>query len=166
MGAINNAFNQATGAVAGAALAYQHAKESDFSKANAAEHAALIARNQASAAEAEYDKANAENFWVADEKGQLKSPLLRSIEADMAVDKAQAAFDKASSRKNASIKTKEKKFNDLAAAVSARDTLKAKIEAIDNMRSRAVEQIKKKKKATKIAEKAQQKYQSRWGGNK
>ena len=84
----------------------------------------------------------------------------------MAVDKAQAAFDKASSRKNASIKTKEKKFNDLAAAVSARDTLKAKIEAIDNMRSRAVEQIAYAEKATQIAEKAQQKYQSRWGGNK
>ena len=46
MGAINNAFNQAAGAVAGAALAAKHAQESDFSKMNAAEHSALIARNQ------------------------------------------------------------------------------------------------------------------------
>lgn len=62
MGAINNAFNQAAGAVAGAALAYQHAKESDFSKMNSTEHAALVARNQASNAETEYDTAAVENF--------------------------------------------------------------------------------------------------------
>ena len=46
MGAINNAFNQAAGAAAGAALAIKHAKETDFSKAITAENAALIARNQ------------------------------------------------------------------------------------------------------------------------
>ena len=166
MGAINNAFNQAAGAVAGAALAYQHAKESDFSKANAAEHAALVARNQASAAETEYDKNNAENEWVADEKGQFKSLLLRTGEANMAVDKAKADFDKASSRKNASIKTKKKKLNDLAAAVSARDALKAKLDALNAMAERAVEQRAYAEKATQLAEKAQQKYQSRWGGIK
>ena len=164
MGAINNTFNQAAGAVAGAALAIKHAKETEESKMYTAENAALVAKNQASTAESEYDKANAENFWVADEKGQLKSPLLRSVEADMAVDKAQAAFDKASSRKNASIKTKEKKFNDLAAAVSARDALKAKLDALNAMAERAVEQRAAADKATQLSEKAQQKYQSRWGG--
>ena len=46
MGAINNAFNQAAGTVAGAALAIKRAQESDFSKMNAAEHSALVARNQ------------------------------------------------------------------------------------------------------------------------
>lgn len=166
MGAINNAFNQAAGAVAGAALAYQHAKESDFSKMNSTEHAALVARNQASNAETEYDTAAVENFWVADEKGQFKSSMLRSVEADNAVDKAKAAFDKASSRKNASSKTVKKKFNDLAAAINARDELKAKIEAIDNMRVRAKEQRAYADTATQIAEKEKQKYQSRWGGIK
>ena len=57
MGAINNAFNQALGATAGAALAVKHAKESDFSKMNTAEHAALVAKNQAVDAEAEADNA-------------------------------------------------------------------------------------------------------------
>ena len=51
MGAINNAFNQALGAVAGAGLAIKHAKESDFSKAVTAEHSALVAKNQAVDAE-------------------------------------------------------------------------------------------------------------------
>ena len=45
MGAINNAFNQAVGTVAGAALAIKHAQESDFSKMNSADNSALIARN-------------------------------------------------------------------------------------------------------------------------
>ena len=90
--------------------------------------------------------------------------MLRSAEANKAVDKAQAAFDKASSRKNASTKTVRKKFNDLAAAINARDELNAKIEAVDNMRTRAKEQRSYADTATQLAEKAQQKYQSRWGG--
>ena len=53
MGAINNAFNQAAGAVAGAALAIKHAKETEESKMYTAENAALVAKNQASTAEAE-----------------------------------------------------------------------------------------------------------------
>ena len=159
MGAINNAFNQAAGAVAGAALAIEHAKESDFSKANAAEHSALIARNQASTSETDYEKAEAENEWATDEKGKVKSLLLRKVEADHAVNKAQAAFDKASSRKNASNKTKQKKFNDLAAAVSASESLKAKIDALNAMAERAKEQRAYADKATKLAEEAQQRYQ-------
>ena len=61
MGAINNAFNQAAGAVAGAALAIKHAKETEESKMHTAENSALIARNQARAAETDYDAAKVEN---------------------------------------------------------------------------------------------------------
>ena len=81
MGAINNAFNQALGAVAGAGLAIKHAKESDFSKAITAEHSALVAKNQAVEAEAEAkdaklgeEQANSEqidaivNSWGKDEE--------------------------------------------------------------------------------------------------
>ena len=157
MGAINNAFNQALGAVAGAGLAIKHAKETDESKMNTAEHAALVARNQARDAESEYDKAEAENFWTVDEKGQFKSVMLRSAEANKAVDKAKAAFDEAPD-----IKTRKEKFNDLAAAINAREALNAKIEAIDNMRARAKEQRAYADKANKLAERAQQKYKSRW----
>ena len=56
MGAINNAFNQVAGTVAGAALAVKHAKETDFAKMNSTDSAALIAGNQARAAN---DEANA-----------------------------------------------------------------------------------------------------------
>ena len=159
MGAINSAFNQAVGAVAGAGLAIKHAKETDESKMNTAEHAALVARNQARDAESEYDKAEAENFWTVDEKGQFKSVMVRSAEANKAVDKAKAAFDEAPD-----IDTRKKKFNDLAAAINAREALNAKIEAIDNMRARAKEQRAYADKANKLAEIAQQKYKGKWGG--
>ena len=60
MGAINNAFNQAAGAAAGAALAIKHAKETDFSKSITAENAALVARNQSREAEADAKAAKLE----------------------------------------------------------------------------------------------------------
>ena len=60
MGAINNAFNQAAGTVAGAALVVKHAKETEESKMYTAENAALIARNQARTAEAEAKAAKLE----------------------------------------------------------------------------------------------------------
>ena len=166
MGAINNAFNQAAGAVAGAALAYQHAKESDFSKMNVAEHSALVARNQASSAETEYNKAVADNEFITDEKGKTHSLLASSVMAEKEFDKAKSALAKAQNRKNASRKTVDKKLNDVLAARSAADALKVKIDALNAMAERAVEQRAAAEKATQIAEKAQQKYQSRWGGNK
>lgn len=84
----------------------------------------------------------------------------------MAVDKAKAALDKAEKRKNASRKTVDKKLNDVLAAVSAHEALKAKIDALNAMAERAQEQRAAADKATQLAEKAQQKYQSRWGGIK
>lgn len=166
MGAINNAFNQAAGAVAGASIAIKHAKETDESKMNVAEHSALVARNQASSAESEYQKAAAENEFITDEKGKTNSLLASSVKATQAVDKAKAAFDKAQERKNASSKTVKKKFDDLAAAKSAADSLKAKLDALNAMAERAVEQRAAADKATQLAERAQQKYQSKWGGIK
>ena len=166
MGAINNAFNQAAGALAGASIAIKHAQETDESKMNVAEHSALVARNQASSAESEYSKAAAENEFITDEKGKTHSLLASSVKANEAVDKAKAAFDKAQKRKNASSKTVEKKLNDVLAARSAADALKVKIEALNAMSERAAEQRAAADKATQLAEKAQQKYQSKWGGIK
>ena len=48
----------------------------------------------------------------------------------------------------------------------AEKTLKGKFLAIKAMQQRAAEQRSYADTATQIAEKAQQKYQSRWGGNK
>ena len=164
MGAINNAFNQAAGAVAGAALAYQHAKESDFSKTNVAEHSALVARNQAASAETEYSKAAAENEFITDEKGKTHSLLASSVMAEHKFDEAKSALAKAEKRKNASRKTVDKKLNDVLAARSAADALKVKIEALNAMSERAAEQRANADKATQLAERAQQRYQSKWGG--
>lgn len=166
MGAINNAFNQAAGAVAGAALAAKHAKETDFSKMNSAEHSALIARNQASTAESEYSKASAENDFITDEKGKTHSLLASSAIAEDKFNKAKSALAKAEKRKNASRKTVDKKLDDVLAARSAADALKVKIEALNAMSERAAEQRAAADKATKLAEESKQKYQSKWGGIK
>ena len=163
MGAINQAFNQAAGAVAGSALAIKHAKEQDESKMNTAEHSALIARNQAENANLEYDTALAEYGYITDEKGKTKSLHLRSVEAENKFDEAKAALAKAQRRKNASAKTVAKKLNDVTAARSAADSLAVKIEAINSMKNRAEEQRAYAIKATQLSVKAQQKYQSKWG---
>ena len=163
MGAINNAFNQAAGAVAGAALAIKHAKETEESKMYTAENSALVARNQARAAETEYNTATAENGFITDEKGKTHSLLASSMVAEHKFNEAKSALANAQNRKNASHKTVDKKLNDVLAARSAADALKAKIEAINAMAERAKEQRAAADKATQLAEKAQQKYQSRWG---
>ena len=157
MGAINNAFNQAAGVVAGAALAVKHAKETDFSKMNAADNSALIARNQARAAN---DEANAALDEAA-KPGGLNQQL-SAAEVDR--EEAEKAYNKAAKRKNASRKTVNKKFNDLMAAQKAEDELNNKYQALMNINYRAEEQIRYASKATELAIKAKQKYQSRWGG--
>ena len=164
MGAINNAFNQAAGAVAGASIAIKHAQETDESKMNVAEHSALVARNQASSAESEYSKAAADNEFITDEKGKTHSLLASSAIAEDKFNKAKSALAKEKKRKNASSKTVEKKLNDVLAARSAADALKVKIEALNAMSERAAEQRAAADKATQLAEKAQQRYQSKWGG--
>ena len=166
MGAINNAFNQAAGAVAGASIAINHAKETDESKMNVAEHSALVARNQASSAESEYNKAFAENEYATNEKGKTESLHLRSVKAENKFNEAKAALAKAEKRKNASSKTVQKKLDDVLAARSAADALRVKIEALKAMSERAAEQRANADKATQLAERAQQRYQSKWGGIK
>ena len=159
MGAINNAFNQAAGTLAGASIAIKHAQESDFSKANAAEHSALIAKNQASTAEAEANEANAE----AVKKGGLVEQM---TVAEANKEKADKAFDKAKNRKNASLKTLRKKNNDLFAAQNAVYELNNKWQAIVDMNNRVEEQRAYAEKATQLAKEAQQKFEKHWGGTR
>ena len=154
MGAINNAFNQAAGAVAGAALAIKHAKETDFSKAITAENAALIARNQAretdiAAKDAKLDEDPANS--------DLVDAIIKSWGKD-------EEYYKAARRKNASAKTVDKKLKEWQAAQRAIDELDNKLYSIKTMKQRAEEQRAHADKATQLAEEAQQKYQSKWGG--
>ena len=159
MGAINNAFNQAAGAVAGAGLAIKHAKETEESKMYTAEHAALIAKNQASEAEAEANEASNE----AGKEGGLVDQL---ADANKDRIRAEKAYNNAVNRKNSSEATIFKKQEDLWAAQEAEKTLKGKFLAIKDLLNRAAEQRAHAKKATELAEKAQQKYEKHWGGNK
>ena len=156
MGAINNAFNQAAGAVAGAALAIKHAKETDFSKMNVADNSALIARNQARAADAESNAATDEAL----KEGGLIEQL--SV-AEVNREEAEKEYNKAINRKNGSPSKRFEKFTELEAAKKAEYELKNKYKALVDIQNRAEEQRAHADKATQLAEKAQQKYQSKWG---
>ena len=155
MGAINNVFNQAAGAVAGAALAIKHAKETEFSKAITAENAALIARNQSRAADAEQNAANDEAMKDGGLTEQLSAAEVRR-------EVAEEEYNKAKKRKDGL--TMVKKFDELEAAKKAENELRNKYKAIVDINNRAEEQRLHASKATEIALKAQQKYQSKWGG--
>ena len=159
MGAINSAFNQAAGAVAGAAVTIKHTKDSDFSKMNSADNSALIARNQARAATAEADEATNE----AKKDGGLISQL---SEAEVNEEVAKKAFDKAANRKNAAPMTVLNKMTELKAAKKAADTLRDKYKALTDIQDRAMEQRRYAAKATQIALDEKEKYEKRWGGIK
>ena len=161
MGAINNAFNQAAGAVAGATLAYQHAKETDFSKAITAENAALIARNQSREADVAAKDATLDENKIHED---LVDAIISSWGKDEEYYKALEDYNNnKQKRKNASHKNVDKKLEEWQAAIRANDELDNKLFSIETMKQRALEQRAHADKATKLAEKAQQKYQSKWG---
>ena len=159
MGAINNAFNQAAGAVAGAAVTIKHTKDSEFSKMNSADNSALIARNQARAATAEANEATNE----AKKDGGLNQQL---SEAEVAEGEAKKAFEKAYNRKNGSPVTILNKMTELKAAKKAADELRDKYKALTDLQNRAIEQRRYAAKATQIALDEKTKYEKRWGGIK
>ena len=157
MGAINNAFNQAAGALAGAGLAIKHAKETEESKMNTADSSALIARNQARSAEAE---ANAANDEALKDGGLVQQIAAAEINRD----KAEKAYNKAVNRKNGSPITRYKKFTELDAAKRAEEELNNKYKALKDINNRATEQRIYASKATTMALKAKEKFEKHWGG--
>ena len=159
MGAINNAFNQAAGAAAGAALAIKHAQESDFSKMNSAEHSALIARNQARAATAEANEATNES--------QKEGGLVEQLSvAKVNREEAEKEYNKAINRKNGSPVKRLEKMTELRAAQKAEEELIDKYNALTDLHDRAKEQRIYAAKATQLALDQKQKYEKRWGGIK
>ena len=153
MGAINNAFNQAAGAVAGSALAIKHAKETDYSKAITAENAALVARNQSREADAAVKDAELE------EKSINKDWTNAMIDQ---IDKTNK-YEKAKRRKNASAKTVNKKLTELQASKRALDELTNKLDGIQVMKDRAYEQRVHAAEATEREKDAKAKFFNRWG---
>ena len=167
MGAINQAFNQAAGVVAGAALAIQHAKESDFAKMNSADINALVARNQSRAATAEANEAANEATKEGGLVDQLSEAEVNREEAegDLAILNTKRPGGKGNTK--AALEEKKKaKMSELEAAKRAERELKDKYKALMDIQDRAIEQRAAAKKSTQIAEEAKQKYQSRWGGIK
>ena len=156
MGAINNAFNQAAGAVAGAGLAIKHAKETEESKMNTADNTALVARNQYRAAKAEANEAANE----AKQPGGLNFQL---AEAEIAEGEARKAYNKAVDRKNGSITTILNKMTELKAAKKAAAMLKDKYKAVEDLQKRAEEQRAYAEKATTMALNAREKFEKHWG---
>lgn len=163
MGTINNAFNQAFGAMAGAALAVKHAKDSDFSKMNAADNSALVARNQSREADAVANEAENE----ANKNGGLQKQI---VGAELVKQEAKEALDQATHSKNGSLEERVKKVlkkrSELEEAQKAVDTLRGKQKALEDLQARASEQRRYAAKATKIALDEKTKYENRWGGNK
>lgn len=162
MGAINNAFNQALGAAAGAGLAIKHAKESDFSKAITAEHSALVANNQAVDAEAE---ANEAKLGEEQANSEQINAIINSWGKDEEYYAAEEDYnDKIQKGQKPSYEPVYKKFTEWEAAKKAITEASNKIKSIEAIKQRAVDQRAYADKASKIAQKAQQKYQSKWGG--
>ena len=161
MGAINNAFNQALGAVAGAGLAIKHAKESDFSKAITAEHSALVAKNQAVEAEAAAKDAK---LGEQQANSEQVDAIVNSWGKDEEYYNAEKEYDdKLQKGQHPSYSPVYKKLTEWQAAKRAIDEASNKIEGIQAMQQRAKDQRAYADKASRIASKAQQKYQSRWG---
>ena len=162
MGAINSAFNQALGAVAGAGIAIKHAKESDFSKMNTAEHAALVAKNQATEAEA---AANEAKLGEQQAHSEQIDAIMNSWGKDEEYYNAEKEYDdKVQKGQHPSYSPVYKKLTEWQAAKRAIDEASNKIEGIQAMQQRAKDQRAYADRASQIASKAQQRYQSRWGG--
>ena len=121
MGAINNAFNQAAGAVTGAALVYQHAKESDISQA-------LLGKEQYKELDADIKNLQSQ---VSESKNKWDE-----AEGDLAILNTKRPGGKGNTK--AAIEEKKKaKMSEIDAAKRAFEELSGRIEAKKAMRERA-----------------------------
>ena len=121
MGAINNAFNQAAGAVTGAALVYQHARESDISQA-------LLGKEQYKELDADIKNLQSQ---VSESKNKWDE-----AEGDLAILNTKRPGGKGNTK--AAIEEKKKaKMSEIDAAKRAFEELSGRIEAKKAMRERA-----------------------------
>ena len=121
MGAINNAFNQAAGAVTGAALVYQHARESDISQA-------LLGKEQYKELDADIKNLQSQ---VSESKNKWDE-----AEGDLAILNTKRPGGKGNTK--AAIEEKKKaKMSEMDAAKRAFEELSGRIEAKKAMRERA-----------------------------
>lgn len=157
MGAINNAFTQAAGAVAGAAIATKNIKEAELSKTLTADSSAIVARNQAREADAQANEAANE----AEKEGGLIEQLSN---AEVAKEYADKALDRAMRRKNSRPITIMERQTAAKAADKAFRKLKDEYDSVIGMQDRAKELRMQAHALTGRAIKLRIKYKSRWGG--
>ena len=130
MGAINNAFNQAAGAVAGAAALVKGKKEQDMSQA-------LLGKEQ-------YNEANADIKNLQEQLTNKKNEW-GEAEGDLAILNAKKPGGKGNTQ--AALDEKRKaKMTEIEAAQRAFDELSDRIEAKQAMKSRAELMMKKANK--------------------
>ena len=150
MGAITSAFNQAAGAVAGAAVAIKHTKEKEFNEAMSAQDHAIVVQGQAQNAT---DEANAA-YNKAREPGGLIDQL---SEATVTKEYADKAYEKASSRKNASPVTVFERMTAKQAADRAFKKLSDEYDSVVGMMDRATVMRNQAIQATELATKKTEK---------
>ena len=121
MGAINQAFNQAVGAVTGAALVYQHARESDISQA-------LLGKEQ-------YKELDADIKNLQSQVSESKNKWDQA-EGDLAILNTKRPGGKGNT-KAALDEKKKAKMSEIDAAKRAFEELSGRIEAKKAMRERA-----------------------------
>ena len=121
MGAINSAFNQAAGAVAGAAALVKGAKEQDMSQA-------LLGKEQSKEAEAELKNLQPQLSEAKNKWGEA--------EGDLAILNAKRTGGKGNT-KAALDEKKKAKMSEIDAAKRAFEELSGRIEAKKAMRERA-----------------------------
>ena len=135
MGAINSAFNQAAGAVAGAAIAIKHASQQQEAKAAAAEEKAARETEQGLLAKEQYHEASADLTKLNGESAEAKDVLNK---ANSAVEIAMAKKPGGKGNTKAAIAEGQKKaLTEQEAAQRAFDELADRIEAKKAMMSRA-----------------------------
>ena len=121
MGAINQAFNQAAGVVTGAALAYQHAKETDMSQA-------LLGKERSKELDADIKNLQSQ---LSESKNKWDE-----AEGDLAILNTKRPGGKGNTK--AAIEEKKKaKMSELDAAKRAFEELSGRIEAKKAMKERA-----------------------------
>ena len=130
MGAINSAFNQAAGAVAGAAALVKGAKEQDMSQA-------LLGKEQSKEAEAELKN-------LQSQLGEAKNKW-GEAEGDLAILNAKRTGGKGNT-KAALDEKKKAKMSEIDAAKRAFEELSDRIEAKKAMKQRAEIKMSKAKK--------------------
>jgi len=162
MGAINNAFNQAAGAVAGSAVAIKHTKEVELSKMQSADNAALVARNQAKEADAEKYAAKAKMEGPGGINEQIDEAVEKSEKAAHRAGVARAINEVYPSPMNKG--KAEKRTKEFKATQKALTFLRNSIKEENDVIKRAIEQRAHARKLTAIAYREKKRYKSRWGG--